>query len=50
VTIGASDAGGAWLLYCEELAVLAVTGDPTYGRDFATFLTAELASNPGHAT
>jgi nucleoid-associated protein YgaU len=46
VTIGASDNGDVWLLNCEDLPVITVTGDPTYGRDFARYLVAELACNP----
>jgi hypothetical protein len=46
VTIGASDDNDVWLLNCEDLPVITITGDPTYGRDFARYLTAELACNP----
>ena len=46
VTIGASDNDDVWLLNCEDLAVITITGDPTYGRDFARYLVAELACNP----
>lgn len=45
-TIGASDTGAMWLLNCEELATLTITGDPAKGRDFARYVTAELAMNP----
>jgi nucleoid-associated protein YgaU len=46
VTIGASDDNEGWLLNCEDLPVITITGDPTYGRDFARYLAAELACNP----
>ena len=46
VTIGASDDNDVWLLNCEDLPVITITGDPTYGRDFARYLAAELACNP----
>jgi nucleoid-associated protein YgaU len=46
VTIGASDNDDVWLLNCEDLAVITITGDPTYVRDFARYLAAELACNP----
>src|SRR5665811_1581413 len=31
VTIGASDDNDVWLLNCEDLPVITITGDPTYG-------------------
>jgi nucleoid-associated protein YgaU len=46
VTIGASDNNDVWLLNCEDLPVITITGDLTYGRDFARYLAAELACNP----
>jgi LysM repeat protein len=46
VTIGASDTGETWLLNCEEISTLTISGDPTYGRDFARHLAAQLAVNP----
>jgi LysM repeat protein len=46
VTIGASDDNDVWLLNCEDLPVITITGDPTYGRDFVRYLAAELACNP----
>ncbi|GAB3990998.1 LysM peptidoglycan-binding domain-containing protein [Nocardioides marmoraquaticus] len=46
VTIGSSDDGDVWLLNCEELAAITITGDETYGRDFVRYLAAELAMNP----
>ncbi|GAB2863742.1 LysM peptidoglycan-binding domain-containing protein [Nocardioides pacificus] len=46
VTIGVSDTGDTWLLNCEELSLLTISGDPTHGRDFARHLAAQLAVNP----
>ena len=46
VTIGHTDDGAMWLLNCEELASLSITGDPTRGRDLARHLAAQLAVNP----
>jgi nucleoid-associated protein YgaU len=46
VTIGTSDTGETWLLNCEEFSTLTIGGDPTYGRDFARHLAAQLAVNP----
>ena len=46
VTIGSDDAGRVWLLNLEELAVVNITGDPTYRTDFARYVAAELACNP----
>ena len=45
VTIGAGDNGNVWLLNIEDLA-LSITGDATFGRDFARYLAAEIACNP----
>ncbi|MEV5003853.1 LysM peptidoglycan-binding domain-containing protein [Nocardioides sp. LML1-1-1.1] len=45
-TIGMSDEGETWLLNCEELSTLTISGDPTHGRDFARHLAAQLAVNP----
>jgi LysM repeat protein len=45
-TIGMSDTGETWLLNCEELSTLTISGDPTYGLDFARHLAAQLAVNP----
>jgi nucleoid-associated protein YgaU len=47
VTVAAEDDNrGVWLLNMEELAVVNITGDPTYSADFARYLAAELACNP----
>lgn len=46
VTVGSSDEGAVWLLNCEELAAVTISGDQTYVRDFARYLAAELAVNP----
>ncbi|WP_270888899.1 LysM peptidoglycan-binding domain-containing protein [Pedococcus sp. 5OH_020] len=45
VTIGAGDDGNVWLLNIEDLD-LSITGDATFGRDFARYLAAEIACNP----
>ena len=46
VTAGSADTGQTWLLNCERLSPLVITGDATFGHDFARYLTAELACNP----
>jgi hypothetical protein len=46
VTAGSADTGQTWLLNCEQLGPLTLTGDATFGHDFARYLTAELACNP----
>ncbi|SDP61071.1 LysM domain-containing protein [Pedococcus dokdonensis] len=45
VTIGAGDDGSVWMLNIEDLD-LSITGDATFGRDFARYLAAEIACNP----
>ena len=45
VTIGVGDDEAVWLLNVEDLDV-SITGDPTYGLDFARYLVAEVACNP----
>ena len=46
VTIGHTDDGVMWLLNCEELGSLCITGDLSRGRDLARHLAAQLAVNP----
>lgn len=46
VTVGSTAAGEVWLLNCEELGEVRVTGDADRGRDFTRYLLAELAMNP----
>lgn len=48
VTVGLGDDGELWLLNVEDLNV-SITGDPTYGQDFARYLAAEIACNPWSA-
>jgi LysM repeat protein len=48
VTIGLGDHEQVWLLNIEDLNVT-ITGDPTYGQDFARYLAAEVACNPWSA-
>ena len=48
VVIGVSDQDHVWLLNLEDLDVT-ITGDPTYGRDVARHLVAEIACNPWSA-
>lgn len=43
-TIGVGDDEAVWLLNVEGLDV-SITGDPTYGLDFARYLVAEVACN-----
>lgn len=47
-TIGVGDDEAVWLLNVEDLDV-SITGDPTYGLDFARYLVAEVACNPWSA-
>jgi len=47
-TIGVGDDEAVWLLNVEDLDV-SITGNPTYGLDFARYLVAEVACNPWSA-
>ncbi len=47
-TIGVGDDDAVWLLNVEDLDV-SITGDATYGLDFARYLVAEVACNPWSA-
>jgi LysM repeat protein len=46
VTVGTSDSDAVWLVNCEQLGIITITGDITFGRDFARYIAAELACNP----
>jgi len=46
VTVGEGADGSIWLLNCEELGTLTVTGDLDRSRDFARHVAAQLAVNP----
>lgn len=46
VTVGASDTGEVWLLNCEALGAICITGDQAHGAAFARYVAAELAVNP----
>jgi len=48
VTIGLGENEEVWLLNIEDLNVT-ITGDSTYGQDFARYLAAEVACNPWSA-
>lgn len=50
VTVGEGDDGSLWLLNCEELGTVALTGDVDRGRDFARHITTQLAVNPWSAS
>ncbi|GAA5122546.1 hypothetical protein GCM10023339_41120 [Alloalcanivorax gelatiniphagus] len=46
LTIGTSDTGETWMLNCEELGCLTITGDQQVVRDLTRHLAAQLAVNP----
>lgn len=46
LTIGTSDTGETWMLNCEELASLSITGDQQVARDLVRHLATQLAVNP----
>lgn len=46
VTIGQADSGEVWLLNCEEVGVLKLTGDQERARNLARHIVAQLAVNP----
>lgn len=46
VTIGQADSGEVWLLNCEEVGVLQLTGDLEKARNLARHIVAQLAVNP----
>lgn len=46
VTIGQAHAGDVWLLNCEEVGILKLTGDQEKARNFARHFVAQLAVNP----
>lgn len=48
VTIGVGEQDQMWLLNFEDLDVT-ITGDATYGQDFARYVVAEVACNPWSA-
>lgn len=45
-TIGQADTGELWLLNCEELGCLSLTGSLTAGRNLVRHMVAQLAVNP----
>ncbi|UFN45205.1 LysM peptidoglycan-binding domain-containing protein [Nocardioides okcheonensis] len=46
VTIGTSDTGETWMLNCEELGALAISGDHDNARNLMRHLAAQIAVNP----
>ncbi|KNX35901.1 hypothetical protein VV01_21815 [Luteipulveratus halotolerans] len=49
VTVGEGDDGHVWLLNCEEIAAITLTGSSAPVQDFARYVAAELALNPWSA-
>lgn len=46
VTIGTSNTGETWMLNCEELGAIAITGDHDHARNLMRHLAAQIALNP----
>ena len=46
VTIGQADSGELWLLNCEEVGILKLTGELENARNLARHMVAQLAVNP----
>lgn len=46
ITIGTSDTGETWMLNCEELGAIAISGDHDNARNLMRHLAAQIAVNP----